>query len=69
MNDIAAGGSRPITVTLTEDEVRQLIRSMEWATMMDSHEDKPMNPQRLDYMAHRAFLKKILDKLHEEINL
>lgn len=63
-------GSRQMTVILTEDEVRQLIRSMEWAMMMDSHEDKPPNsPQRLDFMAHRTFLKQILDKLHEELNL
>lgn len=62
-------GGRPVILTLTEDETRQLIRSMEWAKMMDSHEDKPPHPQRLDVMAHRAFLEQILDKLHQEIDV
>lgn len=61
-------GAYKITVTLTKDQVDQLIRSMEWAKMMDSHTDNPPDfPQRLDVMAHRAFLQEILNIMYEAI--
>lgn len=52
----------------TVDEVLQAIRSLDWALMMDSHEDKPPDyPQRMDYVAHRAFLKSMRDKLYNAL--
>lgn len=52
----------------TVDEVEQLIRSLDWALMMDSHEDKPGHPQRLDVMAHREFIKGTRDKLQQALD-
>jgi hypothetical protein len=50
------------------DEVLQAIRSLDWALMMDSHEDKPPDhPQRMDYVAHRAFIKGMRDKLYNAL--
>lgn len=60
-------GSWIVKVELTEDEVQQLIRSMEWARAMDSHEAEPPHPQRIDVMAHRTFLQGILDKLYQAV--
>jgi hypothetical protein len=52
----------------TVAEVMQLIRSLEWALMMDNHDDLPPDfPQRLDVMAHREFLQNALDKLRKSV--
>lgn len=60
-------GSWTVKLKLSEDQVQQLIRSMEWAKHMDSHEDEPGFPQLLEVQAHRAFLQEILDVLYEAI--
>lgn len=60
-------GNWLVKVELTEDEVQQLIRSMNWAKQMDSHEDKPGYPQRMEVFAHRLFLEGILDKLRQAV--
>lgn len=58
-------GAYPVTVHLTGDELHQLIRSMQWALMMDSHEDDPAytQPKIEDIKDHRAFLREIIAKL------
>lgn len=53
----------------TVDEVEQFIRSLDWALMMDSHEDKPDDyPQRMDYIAHREFIKNMRGKLQDALD-
>lgn len=67
MDGRTKAGSWIVRLNLTEDEVQQLIRSIEWAKQMDSHQDEPNFPQRLDVIAHRVFLQEILDKLYDAV--
>jgi hypothetical protein len=60
-------GRWAIRLELNEDQVQQLIRSMEWAKMQDAHEDEPDWPQRMDVLAHRVFLQEILEELYEAV--
>jgi hypothetical protein len=63
-----AGGNWVVKLELTEDQVQQLIRSMEWAKMMDHHDDKTLDqPPDMEVLAHREFLQEILDKLYQAV--
>lgn len=70
MDGNTPGGQRPVTVTFTEDEARQVLRSVEWERMMNGHlADGTAAPEEdMQKVAERrAFILQILDKLHDEI--
>lgn len=72
MDGHTKAGSYEITITLTKDQIDQLTRSMEWAKMMDSHDDNPPqykqdNLTKMEVIAHRAFLQEILDILYAAV--
>lgn len=70
MDGNTPNGQRPVVVSFTEDEARQILRSVQWEKMMDSHIDNGsvVPEESMEQVAQRrAFIQQILDKLYEEI--
>lgn len=70
MDGNTAEGQRPVTVTFTEDEARQVLRSVEWERMMNGHiaDGSKVPEENIQKVAkRRAFIEQIINKLYDEI--
>lgn len=70
INGNTQAGQRPVIVKFTEDEARQVVRSVEWERMMSGNIDggsKVPEETMEEITKRRAFINQILDKLHLEL--
>lgn len=71
MDGNTPGGGRPVVVSFTEDEARQVIRAIEMVRFIDSHvvdnAKQYTQPKITEVLETRAFRQQILDKVYNEV--